>query len=369
MDKVVYNMSFAKIDQSRRIVSGFATLNNVDLQADVVTTEASVKAFSEFRGNIREQHSKIAAGKMLSFGIEKYFDKVTNKIYDGIFVRAYISKGAPETWEKVIDGTLNGFSIGGDIDDFETTVDDDGNVIRIVNKYTLSELSLVDNPANPLANVVSIEKAHDFFSNIADNIEEKELNDMARGVKKSAEGAIVAPDPEPVEVVEEAVEPVEEPAEAPVEEVVEEPTEVVEEASEVVDDPKAALADETSEKSVESVETEADGSADGNVLTGAINEIRALLESNNEKAGQAFNLIVEQLKELRTGVDAAATDVSGVREELASVKSTVSEFDKRIESVEDDTAVRKSGDLGEVAQVKNTTQKSVWGGRFLAADL
>ena len=58
-DNVRLSMPFSKVDQERRIVSGFATLDNVDKQADIVTTEASLKAFAKFRGNIREMHQPI----------------------------------------------------------------------------------------------------------------------------------------------------------------------------------------------------------------------------------------------------------------------------------------------------------------------
>lgn len=364
MEKVVYHMPFAKVDQEKRIVSGFATLNNVDRQADIVTTEASVKAFKNFRGNIREQHSRIAAGKMLSFGVEQYFDQVANKIYDGIFVRAYISKGAPDTWEKVMDGTLSGFSIGGNITKWDTTTDDEGNLVRIIKEYELDELSLVDNPANPLANVVSIEKAHDFFAEMANNIDEKELSNMTDNITKSddAEGAVVVDAP----VVEEAAVEVVEEAAAVVEEAV-----VVEEAAPVAEDsPKAEVADETSDKSAGIVETESsEAGSDASILAEAINEVKNLLNDNSVKTNDAFADIVEQLKELRATVASASSQVEEVKGELASVKSTVSEFDKRIDDVENDTAVRKSGDLGEVTQVKTQTQKSVWGGRFLTADL
>jgi hypothetical protein len=47
------SMPFSKVDKERRIVSGFATLDNVDRQKDIVTSDASMKAFSKFRGNIR----------------------------------------------------------------------------------------------------------------------------------------------------------------------------------------------------------------------------------------------------------------------------------------------------------------------------
>lgn len=366
MDQIVYHMNFAKVDQQRRVVSGFATLNNIDKQKDIVTTEASIKAFKSFRGNIRELHSKIAAGRLLDYGVTKFHDKVTNKVYDGIFVRAYISKGAPDTWEKVLDGTLNGFSIGGEILDAETTFDEEGNVIRVIKDYELSELSLVDNPANQFANVVSIEKAHTFFSDIADTIEEKELNDMAT-LKKSdaAVEADVATEP----VVEEVVE-------APVEEVVEEAVavETVDEAvAEVVDEvesPKEPQADETSSKSDATVEAVSEAGSDASVLAEAINEMKTLLAEKNTKNDEAFSLIIEQLKELRDGVSTTQASVASVEQELVAVKSTVSEFDKRVESVEADTAVRKSGDLGEVVQgKKTTTEKSLWGGAFLTADL
>jgi hypothetical protein len=350
MDKVVYNVPIAKVDVEKRIVSGFATLDNVDKQKDIVTTEASLKAFKSFRGNIRELHDKIAAGRLLSFATEKYYDKVADKMYDGIFVRAYISKGAPNTWEKVLDGTLSGFSIGGEILDSENIVDENGDMIRVIKEYELAELSLVDNPANPLANVVSIEKATAYFNEVANTIDEKkELKDMATDMEKSVDVA------EAVEVAEEvAVEEVVE--ETVVEEVVSE--DVVEEPVAVVEDP-AVVVDETTEPAV----------SDADVLAGAINDIKALLEAKDTETNQAFSLIVEQLKELRDGVSNVTSDLTGVKTELASVKSTVSEFDKRVESVEADTAVRKSGDLGEVAQVKTNTQKSIWGGRFLSADL
>jgi len=50
------SMPIAKVDIERRIVSGFATLDNIDKQGDIVPSEASVKAFEKFRGNIREMH-------------------------------------------------------------------------------------------------------------------------------------------------------------------------------------------------------------------------------------------------------------------------------------------------------------------------
>jgi Zn finger protein HypA/HybF involved in hydrogenase expression len=158
-DHIRLSMPINKVDKERRIVTGFATLDNLDRQGDVVPKEASVRAFENFRGNIREMHQPIAVGKVVSFKEDSYFDPESKKFYNGIVVSAYVSKGAQDTWEKVLDGTLTGFSIGGEIHDSEKVYDEDlGKSYQVIKDYSLSELSLVDNPANQFANVFSIEK-------------------------------------------------------------------------------------------------------------------------------------------------------------------------------------------------------------------
>ena len=158
-DNLRLSMPFSKVDKERRIVSGFATLDNVDRQDDIVTTEASLKAFAKFRGNIREMHQPLAVGKMIAFKEDKYFDPDSKKFYSGVYVSAYVSKGAQDTWEKVLDGTLSGFSIGGRMNDWDDAYDEKmDKSIRVIKEYDLVELSLVDTPANQFANIMSIEK-------------------------------------------------------------------------------------------------------------------------------------------------------------------------------------------------------------------
>jgi hypothetical protein len=153
------SVPFAKVDKEKRTVSGFATLDNVDSQKDIVKAEASARAFARGRGNLREMHDKIAAGRLVDFREDEYFDPETNKTYKGIFVTAYVSKGAPTTWEKCLDGTLQGFSIGGEINKASHSLDkSSGDSVRVIEDYDLTELSLVDNPANQLANISSIQK-------------------------------------------------------------------------------------------------------------------------------------------------------------------------------------------------------------------
>jgi hypothetical protein len=158
-DSVRLSLPFAKVDKERRIVSGFASLDNVDKQGDIVTADASMKAFSAFRGNIREMHQPSAVGKMVNFKQDKYFDATTKKFYNGVFVSAYISKGAQDAWEKVLDGTYTGFSIGGRMNKWDDGYDEKSDsTIRIIKDYDLVELSLVDSPANQFANIMQVEK-------------------------------------------------------------------------------------------------------------------------------------------------------------------------------------------------------------------
>ena len=66
-DRISLSVPFFKVDEERRIVSGFATLDNIDRHRDIVDTDASLKAFDQFRGNLREMHQPIAVGKVTNF--------------------------------------------------------------------------------------------------------------------------------------------------------------------------------------------------------------------------------------------------------------------------------------------------------------
>ena len=158
-DNLHLSVPFTKVNRENRTVSGFATLDNVDQTGDVVTAEASLKAFESFRGNLREMHQPLAVGKVVSFKPETYYDQSTKEFYNGVYVTSYISKGAQDTWEKVLDGTLSGFSIGGRITEADNEVNKaDGTSVRFIKAYDLVELSIVDSPANQLCNILSIEK-------------------------------------------------------------------------------------------------------------------------------------------------------------------------------------------------------------------
>lgn len=149
-----FNLSFPidMIKREERIVTGIATADNIDKSGDIVEFNASLEAFKNWGGNIREMHAPIAVGKAVSYEPIEITSEDGTK-YNAIKVSAYISKGAQDTWEKVLDGTLRAFSIGGKIvEKIESTEKMfRGKPVNVIKKYMLGELSLVDNPANALA--------------------------------------------------------------------------------------------------------------------------------------------------------------------------------------------------------------------------
>jgi hypothetical protein len=390
------SMPFSKVDSERRIVSGFATLDNIDRQADIVTTEASMEAFSKFRGNIREMHQPKAVGKMVSFKEEKYFDPETKKFYSGVYVSAYVSKGAQDTWEKVIDGTYTGFSIGGKMNKWDDAYDEKSDsAIRVIKNYTLIELSLVDSPANQFANIVSIEKVDgvdvvtgEGSETILENVfwdkesglvtlsEEETLSSPINGTPMQNIGFVEKSDNEKINMIKFLVDSakgitlskmikendnmteenvnVESVEVAPEAEVVTETT-----ATEVVveEAPVAELAH------VEEV-VEVPGSEE--VIAKSVTELKDTIT-------EAFSDITAIVKSLAEAKDALANEITELKKSIGHVTAKVTDAEgdfqnlgKRIDAVEADTAFRKSGDLGEIVQEPVQMEKSsVWGGSFL----
>jgi len=154
MDKFNFSFPINMVKKEQRIISGIATADNVDKSNDIVDFAASEIAFKNWQGNIREMHAPIAVGKAISYKPIKMKD-ADGKEYNAIEVEAYISKGAESTWQKILDGTLRAFSIGGKIMKKEILAGKlhNNRPINIIKQYELGELSLVDNPANALATI------------------------------------------------------------------------------------------------------------------------------------------------------------------------------------------------------------------------
>jgi hypothetical protein len=410
---------FTKVNREKRTVSGFATLDNLDQTGDVVTAEASLKAFESFRGNIREMHGSNAVGKMVSFKPETFYDPTTKEFYNGVYVDAYISKGAQDTWEKILDGTLAGFSIGGKIVDSENEVNKStGKPVRFIKEYALMELSVVDSPANELCNILSVQKMNGqlVFKGMATEVVAEnifycadsdsvfvstessydspvtgkpatligwvESNDVNKAkeidkildlhkrsrlslpetqIAKQADiegGNEVSENTETLAVEETAVEtPVEE---APV---------VAEEAPAVVEAPVEDAPAETLEKAADVSEVMVDEPDFAKML----GDLKGFFSETLNKASEANAAQVSAIKDT---VETFSKSVDGRISELAeqhaalskaveNIKSTIDGVEKRVDAVESETAIKKSSDLGGSQEV--TIKKSKWNGSFLGS--
>lgn len=158
MEDLKLSFPIDMIKKEQRIVVGIATADNVDKAGDLIEFGASMEAFKNWTGNIREMHAPIAVGKAIKYEPVKITGS-DGQQYNAIKVEAYISKGAQDTWEKVLDGTLRSFSVGGKIlqKDVDAKKMFRGRPVSVIKKYELGELSLVDNPGNAEA-VIDIVK-------------------------------------------------------------------------------------------------------------------------------------------------------------------------------------------------------------------
>jgi hypothetical protein len=321
--------------------------------------------------------------------------------------------------------------------------------IRIVKDYELHELSLVDNPANQFANVVSIQKINKDdqidgiiakadlenvywcendgivrLSEVDDSscpscevsmknigfVETKDTekamtvksllnkfigstdlsksDDVSETLETSGETSETAIDnnasivennieeennvSEENTVVEETVEEVateEVVAEAPAEETVEKSVDAVDAVEETVvksADPEEAPAEDLQTKMLPmtlKLKSLLQTDATDSELVKAVDEIKVSVTEAVSELVSTIKSLNEEIADLKKGQATVAEEVAGVR-------GSLEEFGKRVDGLEDDTAVRKSGDLGGIVQGTKITKGSMWGGRFLnSADL
>jgi hypothetical protein len=415
------SVPFTKVNIEKRTVSGFATLDNVDQTGDVVTAEASLKAFENFRGNLREMHQPLAVGKVVSFKPETYYDQDSKKFYNGVYVTSYISKGAQDTWEKVLDGTLTGFSIGGKIKDSDNEVNKaTGQSVRFIKDYDLVELSIVDSPANELCNIFSIEKANGsmiFKGMVADIVTEnifycEESNSVFLSTEKTFDSPITGkpttiigwveksdinksvevqkildsfkksrftlPETQTIAKQANAVEGGNEVSENTentlVEETVVEETVAVEETPAAEEAPaEDAVAEDAPAESLEKAADVSEVMVDEPDFAKMLGDLKGFFSETLNKAAQTN---ADQVSSIQNTVESFSKSVDGRISELAEqhailskavedIKNTIDGVEKRVDAVEGETAIKKSSDLGGSQGV--TIKKSKWNGSFLGS--
>jgi hypothetical protein len=422
-ENISLSVPFTKVNREKRTVSGFATLDNLDQTGDVVTAEASLKAFENFRGNIREMHGSNAVGKMVSFKPETYYDPKSGEFYNGVYVDAYISKGAQDTWEKILDGTLAGFSIGGKIIDSENEVNKStGKPVRFIKDYALMELSVVDSPANELCNILSIQKMNGqlMFKGIAaetkvenifycedsdsvfmsteseytspvsgkpatligwvesnDTNKAKEIDRILDLHKKSR---LTLPDTNTIakqanaeggNEVSENTETLAAVEETPVVDAA--PAEEAAPAEDAAPAEEAAPAEDASAETLEKAADVSEVEVDEPDFAKMLGDLKGFFSETLNKASEANAAQVTAIKEtVETFSKSVDTRISELAEQHAAlskavedIKSTIDGVEKRVGAVESETAVKKSSDLGGSQEV--TIKKSKWNGSFLGS--
>jgi phage head maturation protease len=148
-----------KVDEEKRMVYGYASTEAMDVQGEVVTKAAMTEALDEYMkfANIREMHQPSAVGVAKSAEMD---DK-------GCFISVHVVDDS--AWAKVKAGVYKGFSIGGKAI---------SKVDGIIKSLRLSEISLVDRPANPEA-LITVWKADGI-----DQSPEQAVNELAAMLDK-----------------------------------------------------------------------------------------------------------------------------------------------------------------------------------------
>lgn len=135
MRKAYTNLEITKIDEEQQMVFGYATTPDVDKHGEIVSLEAVSRALADYLEfpTIREMHQPIAVG------VTKLAEMKENGLYIGAKI---VDKSA---WEKVKEGVYRAFSIGGVVKQM---------VDNIITDIDLTEISLVDRPANAQAKIL-----------------------------------------------------------------------------------------------------------------------------------------------------------------------------------------------------------------------
>jgi flagellin-like hook-associated protein FlgL len=365
---------------------------------------------------------------MVSFKPETFYDPASKEFYNGVYVTAYISKGAQDSWEKVLDGTLSGFSIGGKIKESDNEVNKaTGKTVRFIKDYELMELSIVDSPANELCNILSIQKVNGQYiakgiavDVVTENIfycedsnsvfistdktydspvsgkpaqligwvessdvnKAKEIDKILDAYKQSrftlpdtqkiakqanAEGGNEMSDNTENVVAEDVA------VDAAVEVAVEETAVVADDAAPAEAPAEEAAAEDVPAETLEKAAEVSEDKVDEPDFAKMLGDLKGFFSETLNKASEAnaaqVTTIQETVEAFSKSVDARISELAEQHTVLSSavndIKSTIDGVQKRVDAVESETAIKKSSDLGRSEEV--TIKKSKWNGSFLGS--
>ena len=154
-------------DDGTLTVSGIASSESIDSDGEIILADAIKNSIGDYMkfGALREMHQNIAAGTTLSMKVSD--DGKTE-------IEALVVD--PVSVKKVLAGVLKGFSIGGKV------TKRSGQNRNIIEALKLTEVSLVDRPANPDA-MITLYKA----DTIGDEPEDDEVEVKETGTPERTE--------------------------------------------------------------------------------------------------------------------------------------------------------------------------------------
>jgi phage head maturation protease len=167
-------LPISKVDTEKRMVWGYASTASKDLQGEIVTTEAIKAALPDYMQyrNIRVMHTNKAVGSTVEANVDE----------KGLYIGAKIRDD--ETWKLcqesskgANDQVYRGFSIGG------SKVEKVGDTIK---ELRLTEISLVDRPANPDCKIDFAKGDFDVFA----EVEEENLPDKQNFFQKALDSIV-----------------------------------------------------------------------------------------------------------------------------------------------------------------------------------
>jgi Caudovirus prohead serine protease len=147
-------LPISKVDTEKRMVWGYASTPSKDLQGEIVTLDAIKAALPDYMQwrNIREMHTSSAVGSAVEATVDE----------KGLYIGAKIRDDAAwakcqETSKGANDQVYRGFSIGG------SKLQKVGDTIK---ELRLTEISLVDRPANPDCRIDFAKGDFDIFAEV-----------------------------------------------------------------------------------------------------------------------------------------------------------------------------------------------------------
>jgi len=307
-----------KIDPTEHMVYGWASTPDLDTQGEVVELEAIKNALPEYMKfpTVREMHQPSAVG----------ITKET-QIHDGkgLYIGAKVID--PLAWEKVKEGLYRGFSIGG------RALKKENRSIKVLE---LSEISLVDSPANKNA-TITLWKRDNQDNKIAE-LFLKEVIQMAKRKDEKVE--------ETTEEVVEVAETQEVEAKTPEAEV-----EAPEEAKEEVVQPEPEKDNPADgEVVVDEVKEASDKPSDLQKILVRLDDLTSMITKSNETVEDTEEEVekIAKIDGMIAKVDAISKEISDLKERIAKVEATPAEVKVKSAVVEKFDGPKESDELANI---------------------